>query len=188
MSTSEKIADRRLAWLTNQGWEFDGALRWCESPIEQLVTATLMAYSGWSQYPEPYLLASHGENLLADSGVCATHKRLFKDSDLIIVQAEVRLPRTTRYRLDMALFAGEDKFAVEYDGHDFHEKTKEQARKDKARDRALTLAGWRVLRFTGSEVFASPEGVVEQLHDAASEANARGYQRWLADRKAAGTE
>jgi hypothetical protein len=46
------------------------------------------------------------------------------------------------------------KVAVELDGHDFHERTKEQAKRDKSRDRALTAKGWTVLRFTGSEVHA----------------------------------
>lgn len=41
---------------------------------------------------------------------------------------------------------------VECDGHDFHEKTKEQAARDKTRDRALTsyMPGFH---FTGSEIY-----------------------------------
>lgn len=46
--------------------------------------------------------------------------------------------------------------AVECDGHDFHERTKEQARRDKGRDRKLVAAGVQVVRFTGSEIFADP--------------------------------
>lgn len=46
--------------------------------------------------------------------------------------------------------------AVECDGHDFHEKTKEQAARDKARDRDLTELGIRVIRFTGSEIWRDP--------------------------------
>jgi very-short-patch-repair endonuclease len=45
---------------------------------------------------------------------------------------------------------------VECDGHDFHERTKEQAASDKARDRALQALGMRVLRFTGSEIWSDP--------------------------------
>ncbi|MDQ3254286.1 MAG: endonuclease domain-containing protein [Acidobacteriota bacterium] len=41
---------------------------------------------------------------------------------------------------------------VECDGHDFHEKRKEQAAKDKRRDRILQSLGYRVFRFTGSEI------------------------------------
>lgn len=45
---------------------------------------------------------------------------------------------------------------IEIDGHDFHERTKEQAAADRSRDRELTANGFRVIRFTGSEVYADP--------------------------------
>ena len=45
------------------------------------------------------------------------------------------------------------KIGVECDGHDFHEKTKEQAARDKKRDRDLQALGYRVLRFSGSEIY-----------------------------------
>lgn len=71
-------------------------------------------------------------------------------------------PQTTvdRYRIDLVvsfLFHGaEMHLAIECDGHAFHEKTKAQARKDRSRERALTYLGYRVVRFTGSEIYASP--------------------------------
>ncbi len=46
------------------------------------------------------------------------------------------------------------KMIVECDGHDFHEKTKEQARRDKERDRNLQSLGFPVYRYTGSELYA----------------------------------
>lgn len=42
---------------------------------------------------------------------------------------------------------------VECDGHDFHEKTKEQAKRDKKRDRELQKCGYAVFHFTGSEIW-----------------------------------
>jgi hypothetical protein len=48
------------------------------------------------------------------------------------------------------------KVVVECDGHEFHERTKEQARADKSRDRELTAMGYTVLHFTGSEIHADP--------------------------------
>ncbi len=71
-------------------------------------------------------------------------------------------PQTTvdRYRIDLVvsfLFHGaEMHLAIECDGHAFHEKTKAQARKDRSRERALTYLGYRVVRFTGSEIYTSP--------------------------------
>jgi very-short-patch-repair endonuclease len=57
------------------------------------------------------------------------------------------------------------KIAVEVDGHDFHEKTKQQAQYDKFRDRAMVAEGYKVLRFTGSEVYRDSEDVVTEIED-----------------------
>lgn len=54
---------------------------------------------------------------------------------------------------------------VECDGHDFHEKTKAQAQRDKERDRFLQIEGYPILRFTGSEIFKSPASCVNQVID-----------------------
>lgn len=54
---------------------------------------------------------------------------------------------------------------VECDGHDFHEKTKDQAKRDKARDRWMVAQGAIVLRFTGSEIFNDPEKCVSEIMD-----------------------
>ena len=47
--------------------------------------------------------------------------------------------------------------AVECDGHEFHERTKEQAARDKLRDRDLMRRGVHVMRFTGSEIHKDAE-------------------------------
>lgn len=52
---------------------------------------------------------------------------------------------------------------VECDGHEFHEKTKEQAARDKSRDRDLQAAGFPVYRFTGSEIWRDPVACATQL-------------------------
>lgn len=52
---------------------------------------------------------------------------------------------------------------VECDGHQFHERNKEQAARDKSRDRELLSAGYPVMRFTGSEIFKDPLGCKEQV-------------------------
>lgn len=66
-----------------------------------------------------------------------------------------------RYRTDFLLvFAGQGGghcyVAVECDGHDFHERTKQQAEHDRRRDRDIQGMGLSVLRFTGSEIWRSP--------------------------------
>jgi very-short-patch-repair endonuclease len=57
-------------------------------------------------------------------------------------------------------------FAVECDGHDFHERTKAQARHDKSRDRWMMSADVTVLRFTGQEIYDDPERCASEVHNA----------------------
>ena len=59
------------------------------------------------------------------------------------------------------------KIAIECDGHDFHEKTKEQVRHDRQRERALTKEGYTVVRFTGSEIYADPGHCADELFEVA---------------------
>lgn len=47
----------------------------------------------------------------------------------------------------------EETLIVELDGHQFHEKTPEQAEHDRKRDRWFAARGLRVIRFTGREVW-----------------------------------
>lgn len=67
--------------------------------------------------------------------------------------------RVGDYRVDFvvayAFFGAELDLVVECDGHEFHERTKHQAARDKRRDRFLTAQGYRILRFTGAEIHAS---------------------------------
>ena len=53
--------------------------------------------------------------------------------------------------------------AVECDGHEFHERTKAQAARDRARDRALLLRGVPSMRFTGAEIWADAYACVTQI-------------------------
>lgn len=52
---------------------------------------------------------------------------------------------------------------VECDGHEFHEKTKQQAKRDRQRERAIQALGYQILRFTGSEIFNDPFKCAEEV-------------------------
>lgn len=65
---------------------------------------------------------------------------------------EVDLPGINKYR-----------FNIECDGHEFHEKTKEQASKDKRRDRELQKAEVVVLRYSGSDIVNNPTVIREDI-------------------------
>lgn len=90
------------------------------------------------------------------------------------------------YRVDFAITPTDDfakqadeasiqvpKIAIELDGHDFHERTKEQVAYRNERDRALQMDGWIVLHFSGSELNSRPR---ESVHGVYVEASDR-YRR-----------
>jgi very-short-patch-repair endonuclease len=52
---------------------------------------------------------------------------------------------------------------VECDGHDFHERTKDQAKRDRSKDRAIQSAGIKILRFTGSEIWSNPLSCTNEI-------------------------
>ena len=73
-----------------------------------------------------------------------------------------------RYTVDICIlvrttFGPILKIAVECDGHQFHERTKEQAAHDKKRDRELQKLGFLVFRFTGSEIHRNSKKCAEEV-------------------------
>lgn len=81
----------------------------------------------------------------------------FESSIQSKVEKMERQKQIGKYRVDFYLSymtdTGLAEFIIECDGHDFHERTKAQARHDKQRDRFFTQNGYIVLRYTGSEIF-----------------------------------
>ena len=67
--------------------------------------------------------------------------------------------------------------AVECDGHDFHEKNKEQAARDKSRDRDLALMGIQVMRFTGSEIHRDAVRCVKQVFEFLTNRSTEAFER-----------
>lgn len=94
---------------------------------------------GWRQHGRCYLLAQPETKIDG-------HRRRF---DFAIVSIEIDPPI---------------RIVIECDGHDYHERTKEQAAKDRGTDRALQLLGWTVLRFTGSEIHADASACADDVH------------------------
>jgi Protein of unknown function (DUF559) len=70
---------------------------------------------------------------------------------------------------DGRLRSGSKRMVVECDGHDFHERTQDQARRDRERDRRLQSFGFLVYRFTGREiwedVFACATQAIDDLRE-----------------------
>lgn len=80
----------------------------------------------------------------------------------IYIQTQQKIDNYTVDFLVTSDFSNE-KIIIECDGHDFHEKTKEQAQHDKERDRFLTSKGYIILRYTGSEIYNNFCGIESEL-------------------------
>ena len=90
--------------------------------------------------------------------------------------------RISKYTLDFFICLDsrfELYYAIEIDGHDFHEKTKEQAEKDKRRDRDMLELNIKTIRFTGSEIFIKPQKCIENILNIICSDVARELGKWL---------
>jgi very-short-patch-repair endonuclease len=132
-------------------------LRQCESEIERLL---MVAF--WTRSWTGDLILANGSRL-ADYPPVKTHDDL-RELSLALGQYTPVLGQQIQvgaYRLDFCIASPSLEhfdtvahlLAVECDGHDFHERTKQQAARDKSRDRALLDHGIATIRFTGSEIW-----------------------------------
>jgi len=71
---------------------------------------------------------------------------------------------------------------VECDGHQFHERTPEQASKDRRRVRALQRLGIPVYPFTGTDVVRSSEESVQEIIEFIDARVSGMERRWFQDR------
>lgn len=160
MGTEEKLAQRRARYLEYAAVEYDRILDACESPIERLFADALLDYgyrSGSGFVPDVVVTRM----IWPTNGFGPVW--LDGGSAHVVFQAEIQLESVVR--VDFAFFdcSGKAAVAVELDGHEFHERTKEQASRDKRRDRSLVKNGWSVLRFTGSEVYENADGCLHEV-------------------------
>lgn len=128
----------------------------CESPIEELLLAALMSAGTTLGNTNVIFMGRHS----------ISDRFIQQETVYIHQQAEVGKYRTDFLFHDCSVPFEISKprlMAVECDGHDFHEKTKEQARRDKQRDRYFQSIGVKVLRFTGSEIWQDPDKCAEEI-------------------------
>lgn len=57
------------------------------------------------------------------------------------------------------------KVVIELDGHEFHERTKEQVAYRDARDRRLQMLGYKVFHISGSALWRDPEAAVREVQE-----------------------
>lgn len=131
----------------------------CESPIEQKMLAVLLM--------TPFEIYSDVNTILTQEEF---ERGIRLDGDCALVVPQAKVPGLN-YRLDFLVVMNgraldtkdEPMFAVECDGHEFHERTKEQAARDRKRDRDIQAAGIPILRFTGSEIFNNLDACQDEI-------------------------
>lgn len=153
---------------------------YCRSPIErQFLITYLLNAEDYSARWEMFKLQSHMNDLLMRLPLVVPFSTLnYERYDGIMPQARIDRYRADflicRYDYDVLFDADGNPgdeilrrrplLVVECDGHDFHERTKEQAAHDKERDREMQIAGYRVMRFTGSEIHRDVEKCVAAVN------------------------
>jgi len=117
----------------------------CESPIEQLLSLAL-----------------------ANLNIKNIHKfNPFIDVVEIEKQKEIYC-NGKKYRVDFCIpviYKNKENqtFIVECDGHEFHQKTKEELEKDNNRTRNFQKAGYEVIRFSGTEIWHRPYKCADEI-------------------------
>lgn len=152
-------------------------LKLCESPVEQILLAALFnRWGGFVNVELKRLQCHFGADYPAYDGIFTA---------CCEPQKSITTWREKSYRVDFLVYLTRSgtvgatrenhhspqlaRLVVEVDGHEFHEKTKVQASRDKERDRQLLLAGCPVIRFSGSDVFNDPEGCAEEIDEQLNE-------------------
>ena len=143
-----------------------------ESPIETKLLMSLVA-NGRTYARELHLRAPNETFVFQRNGIPAKNVR--QETCRILPQFVIG-----KYRVDVLIEQDFDigyrvgyeepiwrtyRCVVECDGHDFHEKTKQQASRDRERDRYIQSQGYRVLHFSGAEIHASSFGCAVVVYD-----------------------
>lgn len=133
-----------------------------DTPIERLFYCALCAYVRFSgdpvftnvAMPPPEYLRSSLER--DQEGATLYLQRQVQIKDVGRVDFVVYAPSWVSTGGEDELQAQWHELIIECDGHEFHERTKEQAAKDRSKDRSAQLAGYKTFRFTGSELWRDP--------------------------------
>jgi very-short-patch-repair endonuclease len=122
----------------------------CQSPIEQLMLASLC----WTKWSAQRRLVEIWDS----TGAIA------KPETATVIAPQYKIEG---HRVDFAIFVNvfadeEIKISIECDGH-WHEQSKEQAARDKRQQNAVTFAGFRPQRFTGSDIWRDHKACAAQV-------------------------
>ena len=122
------------------------SLEECESPIEQILSLHLN---------ESIFNSFNGEIEILD---LTKQAEIYCDNKKYRVDFLLELAFKKLGRYEKVL-----KLVIECDGHEFHEKTKEQVKRDNERARNIQKEGYEILRFSGSEIHSNPTKCVLEI-------------------------
>ena len=151
--------------------EYPGARAWfynTDSVYDAKLVLSAIPTDWWSKTAMGFSNTSLVSECLRLSGSPIETKLLlamWHETQLLHVDKFTAQHTLGNYRADFAIMYQGHHVIVEADGHDFHERTKEQAQRDRQRDRDMQLMGWRVLRFTGSEIHRDAVGCARQVEE-----------------------
>ena len=136
-----------------------------ESPIESVLASAIIVDIMYSSAHSTPMFDMADKETKED-----VERRAIALLNSVVVSRQIQLGP---YRVDFyAVSAVELDFGsiifrlvIECDGHEWHERMKEQAAADKARDRWFARNGYGVLRFTGSEIWTNPDSCIDEIAD-----------------------
>lgn len=147
----------------------------CESPIESALYLSLVAWVRVRNACNPNhyqftLVTVYPDNEFNETvNSCAN---AYENGFVLVIKPQTKVDS---FRVDFMLRGmlfedgkpplASDVFIIECDGHEFHERTPEQAERDKSRDRCMSRKGFKVVRYTGREIWRDPVLVAEEIVD-----------------------
>lgn len=170
--SSDRVLEEIFELEKNSGVEREQEIRrfieGCESPVEKILVADIATCFGLRVRTKPTRsLYGPAPN---------THPDL---DGIFSITVEIQKPIHTMnssYRADIYAYLTRywhrhqrqpewGKLVIEVDGHDYHDRTKEQASRDRKRDREMKLADYEVLRFTGSDVYRDSQQCTSDIEE-----------------------
>jgi len=169
----EKYLQSEREYQAEQEMSLRSFFESCESPMEQKFLQRLIEYfPGYTCNWEGIHILSMG---FCEPQYLGFDLRIYPQREIPIdLSTLIRKQGTQLYRADflfrltrwnhhIGTTESLSYLVIEIDGHNYHERTKNQATRDRSRDRILTAAGYSVFRFTGSELYRDMDKSIEEI-------------------------
>ena len=147
--------------VTNTRMAFENWQGGITSPIERLFCIGLWTFvdlRDWEYVGFSSVVVRRGGQIISEQDSEIVAKR----GTILLEYQKKELSWLADFVLSVPSYSNK-KLIVECDGHQFHERTKEQAERDRSRDREAQAEGYLILRFTGSELYRDPLKCVREV-------------------------